>query len=195
MTSPSPLAAREAPAASTLADRAPCCVSPPVLAVAPDPVDLETWAAEPLDVLLERIVAHYHGDLRRYLPAAIEVAREVERRHAGHEGCPAGLAAHLVSMAEAIDDHLMKEEEILFPLVRAGRGALAGMPIRVMELEHEEHRRSLDRLRELTGSFRPPASACASWRQLYARLAELAGELDDHIRLENEVVFPRALGA
>lgn len=38
-----------------------------------------------------------------------------------------------------------------------------------------------------------PEAACTTWRALYLRLQELEGELMDHIALENNVLFPKAL--
>lgn len=81
----------------------------------------------------------------------------------------------------------------MLPIVRAGRGRMAACPVQVMEREHEDHGRSLERLKELTASFRVPTEACASWTALYTGLARLADELVEHIHLENNVVFPRAL--
>ena len=106
-----------------------------------------------------------------------------------------GLAAHLRTMHAAILEHLDKEEQVLFPLLRAGRGSGAGSPIHAMEQEHVDHGRALDRLRELTANLTAPAEACPTWRALYLRLGRLADELMEHIHLENNVLFPRALFA
>ncbi len=96
-------------------------------------------------------------------------------------------------MHGAVLAHLEKEEKILFPMIRAGRGASASAPIRVMEMEHEDHGEALARLRVLTANRTAPAGSCATWRALYLRLEELESELMDHIHLENNVLFPRAL--
>ena len=82
---------------------------------------------------------------------------------------------------------------MLFPMIKNGMGRNAGMPIRVMMIEHEEHEAALARLKEAAHNFTPPAEACQNWQQLYADLKEFAEDLDDHIRLENTILFPRAL--
>lgn len=69
------------------------------------------------------------------------------------------------------------------------------MPIRVMMQEHDDHGASLRRLRELATDFVPPPEACATWRALYAGLRRLESELVEHIHLENNILFPRALNA
>jgi regulator of cell morphogenesis and NO signaling len=67
------------------------------------------------------------------------------------------------------------------------------MPVRVMYEEHEDHGRNLKKLRELAGDFEAPPDACESWRALYIALERLEQDLFEHIHLENNVLFPRAL--
>jgi regulator of cell morphogenesis and NO signaling len=98
-----------------------------------------------------------------------------------------------VDIRTAVESHLGKEEQILFPLILAGRGQNARMPVQMMIQEHEDHGRNLHRIRELTNNLQLPDYACASWRELYRALAELEVELMDHIHLENNILFPRAL--
>ena len=74
-----------------------------------------------------------------------------------------------------------------------GWGRMASMPMHVLEDEHRDHARNLERLRALTGNYAPPEEACTTWRALYLGLAELEGDLMQHIHLENNVLFPRAL--
>jgi regulator of cell morphogenesis and NO signaling len=90
-------------------------------------------------------------------------------------------------------DHLAKEEGVLFPLILSGRGHAAGGPVQVMEMEHDGHRQNLEALRVLTNGFTPPAEACVTWRALYLGLQQLEQELMEHIHLENNVLFQRAL--
>ena len=155
--------------------------------------DLTRWANRSTAELATFIVDHYHARLRTEIPELILLADKVEQVHADKASCPRGLAAQLHTIHAAVLDHLAKEEQILFPLIRAGRGRGAGGPIHVMEQEHEDHGRSLARLRELTADLTAPPEACPTWRALYLRLGRLADELMEHIHLENNVLFPRAL--
>jgi len=152
----------------------------------------ESWGDRPLTELIDHILARYHAPLRRDLPTLIALARKVEEVHAGKANRPVGLAEHLERIAAAVESHLAKEEQILFPLIRAGRGATAYMPIKVMMQEHEDHGDNLRRTRSLTNDLVAPDAACASWRELYRGLAELESDLWKHIHLENYVLFPRA---
>jgi regulator of cell morphogenesis and NO signaling len=162
-------------------------------AAAPLAADLPRWDREPLPALVDHIVSTYHARLRRDLPDLIEMARRVERKHGDKAACPRGLTAHLEDMHGAVLEHLQKEEQILFPMIVRGVGSRAAAPVQVMEMEHDHHRASLLRLRELTDDLRPPAAACATWRALYGGLLQLEEELMEHIHLENNVLFPRAL--
>jgi regulator of cell morphogenesis and NO signaling len=155
--------------------------------------DLTPWANRSVAELIDFIVSHYHARLRTEIPELILLADKVEQVHADKASCPRGLTALLHTMHAAVLDHLAKEEQILFPLIRTGRGRAAGGPIHVMEQEHEDHRPSLARLRELTADLTAPPEACPTWRALYLRLGRLADELMEHIHLENNVLFPRAL--
>ncbi len=155
--------------------------------------DLTRWANCPVAELSDFIVSHYHARLRTEIPELILLADKVERVHAEKASCPHGLTALLHTMYTAVVEHLAKEEQILFPMMRAGRGRGAGGPIHAMEQEHEDHGRSLARLRELTDNLTAPPEACPTWRALYLRLGRLGEELMEHIHLENNVLFPRAL--
>lgn len=151
------------------------------------------WDAVPLTELVEHVVRRFHDPLRGQLPALIALAERVEREHAELPACPRGLAAHLRAVSEAVEVHLEKEEQILFPLIVSGRGAWAQLPIRVMLQEHEDHVAGLQRTRALTQNLVAPTDASPAWRALYDGLAELESDLHEHMLLENHVLFPRAL--
>lgn len=153
----------------------------------------ELWTERPLDELIEHIITRYHVPLRRELPLLIELTRTVERVHGSKHTCPVGLTAHLEQVLGAVESHLEKEEKILFPLILGGRGREAMMPVRVLTEEHDDHGRDLRRLRELTFDLTAPPEACATWTGLYRRLEQLEADLMEHIHLENNLLFPRAL--
>ena len=157
--------------------------------------DPEVWAERPLADLVDHIIARYHEPLRRDLPDLVALARKVESRHGEKPSCPRGLSDLLEGIQAEVGSHLDKEEQILFPIIKAGRGPDAGMPIRVMELEHDQHGANLRRIRELTQDLVLPPEACRSWTALYDGLTRLEAELMEHIHLENNVLFPRALAA
>jgi regulator of cell morphogenesis and NO signaling len=152
------------------------------------------WDGEPLPDLIDHILTRYHEPLRKDLPALIEAARKVERVHRDKPSCPHRLASFLEQVHDELQQHMGKEEMVLFPALLSGaRGQHVHMPIRMMMQEHDDHGANLQTLRALTTDFEPPPEACATWRALYVALAKLESELMEHIHLENNVLFPRAL--
>ncbi|MBC7351244.1 MAG: iron-sulfur cluster repair protein YtfE [Thermogutta sp.] len=156
----------------------------------PDPIG---WNTRPLKELVEHILQCYHAPLKEEIPRLIDLARKVEQVHADKPDCPVGLAELLVCVREAVESHLAKEEQILFPMIVAGRGQMAHMPVQVMMQEHEDHGQNLKRIRELTNDLTIPEYACTAWRELYRSLEQLECDLMAHIHLENNILFPRAL--
>lgn len=155
--------------------------------------DFSQWPEKPVGDLVDFIESYYHSRLRAELPELISMAAKVETVHSGKASCPQNLASRLRMMHASILDHLAKEEQVLFPMIRSGYSSQASAPIRVMEQEHEDHGKNLEQLRELTHEFIAPPEACATWKALYLRLKRLSDELMEHIHLENNVLFPRVL--
>lgn len=157
--------------------------------------DVESWSDRPLPEVVDRIVSHYHARLRTELPLLLQMARKVEAVHAEKESVPRGLAAHVEVLSRTLLDHLDKEEQELFPLLLSGRGGQGASTIYSLEREHEDVALALQRTRALTTDLVPPAEACTTWRALYLRLDELEAEVMEHVHLENNVLFRRALSA
>lgn len=152
------------------------------------------WSEEPLPGLIEHILEHYHEPLREELPRLEAMARKVLRVHGDKD--PQRLATILgvvLELKRELEDHMTKEERVLFPMILEERGAEAAAPVSVMEHEHAEAGQALARLRRLTDDFTVPAQACNTWRALWAGLESLETDLKNHIHLENNVLFPRAL--
>ncbi len=143
-----------------------------------------------VDSLIDHILARYHEVHRAQLPELIRMARRVESVHQANPNVPAGLADLLETMQQELLQHMMKEEEILFPMLRTGGHPFVGQPIGMMRSEHISHGEALDRLNALTNDATPPVGACNTWRALYTGIAQLNDDLMNHIHLENNVLFP-----
>jgi len=161
---------------------------------------MEDLAATVTDVpqetgaLIDHILTRYHEmhreDLVSLMPLA-DRADRVERVHADDPDAPTGLAAAIRTLAREIEDHMAKEERILFPAMRAGGGPGIEHPIAVMRADHDDHAETVAVIRHLTKDLTPPEHACGSWRSLYGGVAALFDDLSAHIALENDVLFPR----
>lgn len=153
------------------------------------PAGLPT-ASEP-GALIDHILARYHEVHRAQLPELIRMARRVEAVHREHPEVPRGLADFLEHMEQELLSHMVKEEQVLFPMLRTGGNAFVVQPISMMRHEHVDHGEALERLAALTHDATPPASACNTWRALYTGIAQLKEDLIHHIHLENNVLFPQ----
>ena len=141
--------------------------------------------------LTRYIETRFHARHREQLPELARLAAKVEQVHVGAPGVPAGLAELLRKMIGELEVHMKKEELILFPAIRRGGGPGISSPIAVMRGDHDDHGATVARLRQLTNNLTPPVNACGSWQMLYEDLANFIFELEAHIRLENDVLFPQ----
>jgi regulator of cell morphogenesis and NO signaling len=149
-----------------------------------------TAAPAATPALIDHILARYHETHRRELPELIRMARTVEKVHAARSDVPQGLADLLTRMTVELEQHMAKEELILFPAMKRG-GLPLDAPIACMRHEHDGHGEHLRELETLTNGITLPADACRTWQALYAGLVKLQDDLMEHIHLENNVLFPR----
>ncbi|NCM97761.1 MAG: hypothetical protein AUK60_05140 [Rhodobacteraceae bacterium CG2_30_10_405] len=148
----------------------------------------------PLDdpaALTTFIETRFHQTHREQLPDLAALALKVERVHGDRPDAPHGLGAVLERLIGELEVHMKKEELILFPAIR--RGGMPGIenPIAVMRADHDVHDATIARILGLTNNLTLPTGACRSWTALYDGLKVFLDDLDAHIRLENDVLFPR----
>lgn len=155
----------------------------------------EPLTDDQVGALIDHIMRRYHDVHMEDFPQALALAYRVEAVHGGDAECPHGLADHLQMMAEDLIGHQQKEEEVLFPMMRAGRGSMLRVAIARMQVEHGELNEQLTRLATLTKDFSAPEGACGTWRALSQLCRKLDRELREHMRLEDTVLFPHFSGA
>jgi regulator of cell morphogenesis and NO signaling len=176
-------------------------VAAAIEASAAQPVTEERdWSREPAQALIDHIVSTYHEPLREELPRLESMAAKVARVHGGKAPHLARLEAVVTELSAELRTHMRKEELFLFPAIRAieegknGPSIPLSAPIAVMEDEHDHAGRLLAELRAITGGYEAPPWACETFKGLYHGLAELESVMHVHVHLENNVLFPRALG-
>lgn len=150
----------------------------------------QTPPADPAE-LTRFIETRYHARHRAQLAALIPLAEKVQTVHYGDEHVPMGLIDLLEFLRGEMEVHMKKEELILFPAIR--RGGMPGIaaPIAAMRADHDHHGRDIAEIRRLTHDLALPEGACRSWAALYDGLDAFLADLQAHIRLENEVLFPQ----
>jgi regulator of cell morphogenesis and NO signaling len=164
------------------------------------------WSIAPLGDLVRHILDTHHRYTRSEMDALPALAKKVASRHGDNHPATVQVASSVFDLAQELLQHMYKEEQILFPYVEALDEASKGdgpapvpffgsavNPIRMMMAEHNMADALLASLRKLTRNYTPPADACMSFRALYGRLADLDEDLREHMRIENDVLFPRTV--
>ena len=157
------------------------------------------WASMGPTELIAHLESTHHQYLGSELPRLSALAEKVESVHGDRHPELADVRARFEELRADLEPHLLREERVLFPMVRELEQAATAPefhcgtlrnPIGVMESEHDRAGELLAMLRRLTDGFEPPADGCASYRALYDGLAELEADTHLHVHKENNVLFP-----
>lgn len=162
-------------------------------------VDVDTMT---LTELADHIEVTHHAYLREELPRLEFMTEKVSRVHGDKDERLHRMREAFVALKAELEPHMLKEEEILFPLIRQleasaecgelHSGSVAN-PIRQMEHEHDQAGSALAILNETTDGYTPPAWACNTCRAMLDSLAKLEADMHQHIHKENNVLFVKAL--
>ena len=153
------------------------------------------WDQKSLPLLIDHILEQFHAPLKEELPRLESMARKVHQVHGDKDPTLAEILEVLLALEQDLQQHMAKEEQVLFPMILNDQGRLAGGPVSVMEAEHEAAGEMLGRLRSLTNDYQVPADACNTWQALWAGLEALESDLHEHIHLENNILHKRALAS
>jgi regulator of cell morphogenesis and NO signaling len=152
--------------------------------------------------LVTHIVDTHHVYLRRELPRLEAIIEKMSANHGQERPELFQIQQLLKDLRSELLVHLAKEEQVLFPYIEAlDSGSRADacfpnveFPVRMMLLEHDRAQSLLLELRAATSNYTPPPSTtCDCARRFYKGLADLDSDLMEHIRVENEQLFPRAI--
>jgi regulator of cell morphogenesis and NO signaling len=160
----------------------------------------------PLADLIAHIQSKHHQYVREEIARLGPLFEKVCGVHGKNHPELLHIQAIFSSLAQELTAHLMKEEMVLFPYVArmeerriAGEPALpapfgtVANPAAMMEREHDSAGNALRAMRAASNGYASPEGACTSYRALYRALAEFEADLHQHIHLENNILFPRAL--
>jgi regulator of cell morphogenesis and NO signaling len=158
------------------------------------------WMVANLDELIDHVVEGHHAFNRTLCKRIRANLADAVVAHRGRRS--------LLTLARTFDGfqaeliaHFDKEETVLFPYVAAlsrhvvlrAPFSSVDYPVRIMHFEHETQEDGLRELRDLSDGYMPPPKSCAPLRSALADLAALERDLHEHLHLENNVLFPRAL--
>uniref|UniRef100_A0AB33JH41 Hemerythrin-like domain-containing protein n=2 Tax=unclassified Prevotella TaxID=2638335 RepID=A0AB33JH41_9BACT len=166
-------------------------------------LDFEQW---PLDLLIDYALKIHHRSIREDGPEILDLLQRVAQVHKDDVPDLQKVADHFRNSLADLDMHLQKEENILFPFClemyeayREGEqapsfhcGSVQG-PISVMMAEHADETERHQRIAQLTNDYTTPEDADEDYREAMRLLKDFRLRLEEHTRVENEVIFPMAM--
>lgn len=164
----------------------------------------DSWDAP---LLIDFIVQHHHQYVREAIPQIQALLDKVCNAHGEDSPFLLTVRDKFNSLAVELLNHLPKEEEIVFPAIRklAQQGVAQfeatveqnqlKAPIVIMEDEHEIAGDLIKSIRSLTSHYTPPVFACPTFKITYIMLNQFDKDLMQHIHLENNILFPKVIGA
>ena len=164
------------------------------------------WQAEPLSELIEHIKNTHHKYVREETARLTPLFEKVCTVHGQNHPELVRLRTTFAGLAQELAMHMMKEEMVLFPyIVRLEEAAEEKVPVvpppfgsvrnpvAMMMHEHDTAGNALREMRQATNGYTAPSDACVSYQTLYKALADFESDLHQHIHLENNILFPRAV--
>jgi len=168
--------------------------------------DSDRIHALPLDQLIDHIVEVHHSYVLEAIPVLQKYLHKIADVHGEHHPELAAVEDHFNQAAANLLQHMQKEEQILFPLIKemveakSGETEFSGShcgtvqsPISVMKQEHEAEGDRFEKISVITNNYFIPEDACNSFSYAYQKLQEFEQDLHRHIHLENNILFPEAI--
>jgi len=164
------------------------------------------WSQASLEELSEHIVRTHHAYVKKELPRLAALAQKVVDRHGATTAELPLIQAALAKLDEELTQHLAKEEAVLFPYIvllehaKDDGGAkphgcfgTVANPIAMMTQEHDAAGALLAEIRLFSHGFTTPDDACPTYHAFFDGLQDFERDLHQHIHLENNILFPRAI--
>lgn len=160
------------------------------------------WNTAPLGELVDHIVNQHHTYVKSETPRLQALTAKVVGVHGQNHPELQQVQTAFSELADELAAHMLKEERILFPYLKQMAGGTGcgpscfgsvQKPIRVMMLEHDNAGEKLREIRQATSNYTLPHDACLSYSTLFAAFVEFEQDLHQHIHLENNILFPRAV--
>jgi len=167
---------------------------------------IHDWSSEPLADLTAHINSTHHKYTRAEIARLGPLFEKVCSVHGKNHPELLQVRASFAGLAQELTMHMMKEEMVLFPyIVRMEEAVIqhepvlpppfgsVQNPVAMMVREHDSAGNALRAMRHASHGYTPPPDACVSYQTLYKALLEFEADLHQHIHLENNVLFPRAI--
>ncbi|MBU5483595.1 iron-sulfur cluster repair di-iron protein [Clostridium sp. MSJ-11] len=156
------------------------------------------WLNISYNDLIDYIVNKHHGFLNEELPIVSELTTKILRVHGENHPELSKVYKLFHNLKMELEEHLIKEEEIVFPLIKKyekeGSKEALDNAIKIIEELEAEHTGAgdiLKELRKITHNYEVPKDGCNTYKYTYDKLQEIELDLFNHIHLENNIMFPR----
>lgn len=157
-----------------------------------------------LTQLSDHIVDTHHVYVKSETPSISHYLNKIATKHGDRHPELKELAETFNELANEMSNHMEKEEAFVFPLLKAyesnsteqddsSRFTGISTPLTMLEHEHDDAGRLLDKIRQLTSNFTPPADACTTYKLAFASLHAFQTDLHQHVHMENNILFPKAM--
>lgn len=159
-----------------------------------------------LTQLCDYIVQTHHAFVKSEMPQIHAYLQKVASKHSDKHPELVRIFQTFAAVKEEMEGHMKKEELILFPRIKAMENLPVSekgqfqmnigylqSPINVMEHEHDHAGSQLNEIRILTNNYTPPQDACTTYRLTFAALQAFEIDLHQHVHLENNILFPKAI--
>ena len=164
------------------------------------------WTSAPLCDLTVHIRNKHHQYVRDSIPRIKTLLEKVKAKHGKRHPELSAIEALFHLVGKEMIMHMQKEEQVLFPYIDAlARAAdekkapeppffhTVRNPIHTMMKEHDAAGEIVKQIRETSADYMPPVDACTSYKALFQGLREFELDLHQHVHLENNILFPRAV--
>lgn len=165
--------------------------------------DYNSWK---LDFLADYIVNIHHKYVIDSIPMLTDLSVKIAAHHGQAHPELFEIKKHVYVLLKEMESHQSKEEKILFPFIQQmvkceQEGASFSHPsfgsidnpVQMMLEEHQEAGEHIHAIEKLSGNYEVPADGCESYRLFYHKLREFDEDLHQHIHLENNILFPKAI--
>jgi regulator of cell morphogenesis and NO signaling len=166
----------------------------------------QNWQTEPLADLIAHIKNTHHKYTREEIARLGPLFDKVCSVHGKNHQELLQIREVFQGLAQELATHLMKEEIVLFPFIVSMEEATiehkptvpapfgtVQNPVSMMEHEHDSAGNALRAMRKASSGYAVPAGGCVSYQTLYKALDAFEIDLHEHIHLENDILFPRAI--
>lgn len=160
----------------------------------------------PVDLIIEYLKHSHFLFIKHKLPYIAKLVDSFKAEHEAYTSVERDLKMVFPLFVKDFIEHIYEEEDTLFRYIKALERASKGnfIPTRLFYLiekhsvqkfamDHEVHDDEMEGIRKITKDYQVNASSPLHVKLIYSELKEFEKSLITHARIENEILFPKAM--